>query len=806
MLRQLQESSSPATPNDVQATSFSYDVLGRYVCNTWDEAIPPGAPPYDVVVIGSGMYGAYCAEKLYRLGEDTGLRVLLLDAGSFLFTTHVQNLPRIGLGTGPMSTVASNAADPGPQNVVWGYPWHSNQAFPGIAYCVGGRSIFWGGWSPRLTNEDLAAWPSDVATYLQADYPRTETEIGVTKPVNYLTGALGTALKSAFNAAAPSLSVSIGDAPLAVQGIAPEGALFSFDKYSSADILIDAIREDIGLRWLANDNSRRRLVLVPHAQVVRLATSGGKVTGMDLLVNGVPQTLAFPQQLSDRCAVVVAASTIESTRLALASFPRDGMGANLMAHLRSNITVRIRRSAIPGLPATFSDLETAALIVRGSANVGTPPQARRFHLQVTAAASQGPNTEANLFTAIPDIDHFDQLRANQDPNWVAIVLRGIGEMSPDRGVAPPDGPKDPGKSWVNLAKSPGDFDARAGTPRAWVNLVKGPTEDALWALMDQTAIALARKIAGSDANIQYFYDGGWQSAPPGPAAIGQIRDGLGSTHHEAGTLWMGSDPASSVCDTFGRFHHVANAYVAGPALFPTLGSANPSLTGLTLARRTAEAVVASATPAPSAQPKALLTPSLTGWQMAGSGGFTVVGDAVESFGGIGLLWYTREVFEDFVLQVDWRAANPDDNSGVLFRFPALNSSDPGNDWRLASDRGYEIQIDDTGFDPVTNQHNEPSHRTGAVYALAPSTKLNSKPLGEWNSYLITVSGRRISVTLNGELVCDYTADGTRSPRGHIGLQNHHPGSRVQFRNLFVTRVTAGATSPAGPREMVTARR
>jgi hypothetical protein len=42
-----------------------------------------------------------------------------------------------------------------------------------------------------------------------------------------------------------------------------------------------------------------------------------------------------------------------------------------------------------------------------------------------------------------------------------------------------------------------------------------------------------------------------------------------------------------------------------------------------------------------------------------------------------------------------------DNSGVLTRFPALNASDPPNDWKLAWDKGYEIQIDDMGFNVET---------------------------------------------------------------------------------------------------------
>ncbi len=40
------------------------------------------------------MFGAYCAEKIYR---NSGLRVLVIDAGSYLVSEHVQNLARIGL-------------------------------------------------------------------------------------------------------------------------------------------------------------------------------------------------------------------------------------------------------------------------------------------------------------------------------------------------------------------------------------------------------------------------------------------------------------------------------------------------------------------------------------------------------------------------------------------------------------------------------------------------------------------------------------------------------------------------------------
>jgi hypothetical protein len=151
----------PQVTVDVQQTAFSHDVLGRWCCATWNEVSNNGGDPFDVVVIGAGMFGGYIAEKLYRHAANIGLRVLVVEAGDFLLPTHVQNLPRIGLGAPTEQIVAVNAQDPGTQNLVWGHPWRSNQEFPGLAYCFGGRSIFWGGWSPSSLSDltDMPALP-----------------------------------------------------------------------------------------------------------------------------------------------------------------------------------------------------------------------------------------------------------------------------------------------------------------------------------------------------------------------------------------------------------------------------------------------------------------------------------------------------------------------------------------------------------------------------------------------------------------------------------------------------------------------
>jgi hypothetical protein len=91
-LPRLLPTGDPSDRVEVQDTTFSIDVSGRYICSTFDEATNNGGLPFDVIVVGAGMFGAYCAEKIYR---NSNLRVLVLEAGSYLVSEHVQNLARI---------------------------------------------------------------------------------------------------------------------------------------------------------------------------------------------------------------------------------------------------------------------------------------------------------------------------------------------------------------------------------------------------------------------------------------------------------------------------------------------------------------------------------------------------------------------------------------------------------------------------------------------------------------------------------------------------------------------------------------
>lgn len=61
--------------------------------------------------------------------------------------------------------------------------------------------------------------------------------------------------------------------------------------------------------------------------------------------------------------------------------------------------------------------------------------------------------------------------------------------------------------------------------------------------------------------------------------------------HLVGATRMGSDPATSVVDGFGRSHDVSNLFVCDGSVMPTQGSANPGLTIQALAARTADYLI-----------------------------------------------------------------------------------------------------------------------------------------------------------------------------------------------------------------------
>ena len=173
-------------------------------------------------------------------------------------------------------------------------------------------------------------------------------------------------------------------------------------------------------------------------------------------------------------------------------------------------------------------------------------------------------------------------------NEISLIFRASGEMLGDRTALV----HAPGSSWIDLA-SAADRDQDFDHARAFVHYADQSAAP-IWRRMRDACVALAAEMGGRGIQPEDRHE-------------------VGSTWHDAGTLFMGDEPSASVTDTSGHFHHIGDAACVDQALFPTVGSANPVLTGLCLARKTAETIVArhvsepapELTKSPQRSPKAL---------------------------------------------------------------------------------------------------------------------------------------------------------------------------------------------------------
>lgn len=228
-------------------------------------------------------------------------------------------------------------------------------------------------------------------------------------------------------------------------------------------------------------------------------------------------------------SIVLAAGGFESVRLAMASQLPDQSG-RLGHYLVDHLFARAYHLVPPDLydPTTP---EAAIVIVR--AGDGRDYQLE-LHMPSDELFAQSEYTEWK-----PEASRF-----------YAAMVRSFAAVAPRA------------ESSIELGSGdgPGDYT---------VSLTYGPEEEAT---LDQMAagITAAGKALGA-------------------TTVGEVeRFKPGDSHHEAGGMMMGTDPASSVVDPFGRAHSTPNVVVADAASWPTQSSANPCLTITSLARRQAE--------------------------------------------------------------------------------------------------------------------------------------------------------------------------------------------------------------------------
>ena len=231
----------------------------------------------------------------------------------------------------------------------------------------------------------------------------------------------------------------------------------------------------------------------------------------------------------------------------------------------------------------------------------------------------------------------------------------------------------PGTNWIDLA-SPADRDKVFDHARAYVHYAD-QRNAGIWKRMRDACIALSKEIGAS-------------------TTPSEDRHEVGSTWHDSGTLFMGADPNRSVTDVNGHFHHITNAACVDQALFPTVGSANPVLTGLCLSRKVAETIVERFISERDLSSADIAREENEGFDFLLKGGniakwkpnhpkFTADrqplvenGTILEVHGesGLGVLFYDEaSLFGDFELRLQWKAflkpgtGDISANSGIFLR-------------------------------------------------------------------------------------------------------------------------------------------
>ncbi len=487
----------------------------------------------DVCVVGAGAAGITITRALLR----AGYRVCLLEAGGLSVDPAVDALAAV-------------------ENV--GIDYRPNDARMRL---FGGTTNHWGGHCVPLNPIDLEArdwidhsgWPfsfDELRPYYQAAH-----EVLGLGPFDY-------------NAA---------------EGAARIGArLFDFDGVNVATTMSLHNRVRFGLEFGDALNAARNLQCILYADVssIDLANAESEVV-RSVSVRSIAGN-AFTVQAR---AFVIACGGIENARLLLASNQQrpaglgnhaDAVGRFFMEH------IWYESGYIAPTPplATYRHYarEVPYNDVRARFQIAIPPEKQR-ELRISAFRAELVEKPSAYWETWhvrhQGIDPSDIGVLLANPLKMGAALRCREHAAPDVFVLGNLIEQIPNpESRVTLSESRDPL----GRPLARLN----------WRLsrQDHDCIFHAHEVIASEI---------------GRRSVGRMRvtmhdrseldlSGAAGASHHMGTTRMHIDPARGVTDAQGRVHFTRNLYVAGSSLFPTSGYANPTLTIVALALRTADAL------------------------------------------------------------------------------------------------------------------------------------------------------------------------------------------------------------------------
>jgi choline dehydrogenase-like flavoprotein len=373
-------------------------------------------------------------------------------------------------------------------------------------------------------------------------------------------------------------------------------------------------REDMTPRWSKWPSFRRRNVahlLQDMIAIKRNPQIWLNATVCDLLLDKPTGRLAAVEARSldgARLRVfadqfVLAAGTFETTRLLLQldeltsghAFSRcDALGRYFTDHLKVEAG-RVRR------------LDSKQTNLAFGYHIGGSTR-RGLHLETTASAQRDDQAASGYVT----------IRAEFNPFSIHHYVRNLGksiqarrfpELVPRRETAKDFGSLSQALYWrirhkqMYFSEAMDLFvDARVEqTPSSRSRLTLSRHRDELGAQMLQLdwrktsfdehtlrSVLLRARRFWRTTSLHVTSPVSWTVDPDQQDLIDHTTD----TRHPAGTTRMGVDPRTSVVDPRLACHAVPNIFVASAAVFPSSGSANPTLTIMLIACRAAESVMA----------------------------------------------------------------------------------------------------------------------------------------------------------------------------------------------------------------------
>ncbi|MEW4530473.1 DUF1080 domain-containing protein [Maioricimonas sp. JC845] len=161
------------------------------------------------------------------------------------------------------------------------------------------------------------------------------------------------------------------------------------------------------------------------------------------------------------------------------------------------------------------------------------------------------------------------------------------------------------------------------------------------------------------------------------------------------------------------------------------------------------------------------------------------------------LW-TEDSFEDFQLIVDWRLTGKPttramnsftadglirrDANGNVVKHEILDAGDSGIYLRGSRKAQVNIWCQPMGSGDINAYHKDATLPEAIRRACMPRTHADNPP-GQWNRFVITMGGSRVTVELNGETVIADAELPDVPASGPIALQNH--GDGIEFRNVYI---------------------